>query len=318
MSSAGRLPRIRELTEQSAGTGFFLCTQKDIRVGKNGEFISLALEDASGRIAAKIFEGVDRVRSEFDAGEFVKVRARANMYNGRLQLIVENIRRVHAEQDRAAGFREEDCLPSAPRASDEMWADLQALVARVKDPALGALLQRILNRFERELKLWPAAETIHHAYRGGFLEHVLKIAEVALALARAYGANEDLLIAGAILHDIGKLEELDYDVAASYSSEGYLIGHITLGAIIVRDEARAVGGFPPELLTQVEHLVVSHHGSREFGSPIEPMTVEAFILAMADDLDAKINQIRQAVGEDTGESAFTAYHKRLGRVLWKG
>jgi 3'-5' exoribonuclease len=313
-----QLPPVRELTPDSAGTGFFLCTQKDVRAGKNGDFISVMLQDATGRIPAKIFDGVERLRTEFDAGEFVKVKARANLYNDRLQLIVENIRRVNRDQDRAAGFREEDCIPSAPRPEAEMWSALEALIGRVKDPFVAALLARVVARFEAKLRIWPAAQIIHHAYRGGFLEHVLAIADVVTALARAYGAREDLVIAGAILHDIGKLEELDYDVATSYSSEGYLVGHITLGAIIVRDEARAIEGFPPSLLTEIEHLVVSHHGSREFGSPIEPMTVEAFILATADDLDAKINQVRQAIQDDAGDAEFTAYHPRLKRVLWKG
>jgi 3'-5' exoribonuclease len=306
------------MTDDSAGTGFFYCAQKEVRVGKNGEFISLLLQDATGRIAAKVFEGVDRLRSEFDAGEFVKVRARANRYNDALQLIVENIRRVNRDQDGAAGFREEACVPSSPRPAGEMWAELEALLGRVKDPSIGALLARVVARFESRLRIWPAAQTIHHAYRGGFLEHILKIAEVVTALARAYGANEDLAVAGAILHDIGKLEELDYDVAASYSSQGRLVGHIMLGVVIVRDEARQIEGFPQALQNQIEHLIVSHHGSREFGSPIEPMMVEAFILAMADNLDATINQVRQAVEDDTGDSEFTTYHKRLGRVLWKG
>ena len=313
-----RLPPIRGLTAESAGAGFFLCTQKDVRAGRSGDFIALTLQDATGRIAAKVFDGVERLRSEFDAGEFVKVKARANIYNERLQLIVENIRRVHPDQDRAAGFRENDCIPSAPRPVDEMWEELGGLIAQVADPFIRALLERVAARFEAALRVWPAAQTIHHAYRGGFLEHVLAIAGAARALARAYNASEDLVIAGALLHDIGKLEELAYEVTASYSREGRLVGHITLGAIIVRDEARAIAEFPPALLAQIEHMVVSHHGSREFGSPVEPVTVEAFILAVADDLDAKINQIRQAVADDTTEGEFTAYHPRLGRVLWKG
>ena len=313
-----QLPPIRELTADSTGAGYFLCTQKDVRAGRNGEFIALTLQDATGRIAAKVFDAVERLRSEFDAGEFVKVKARANLYNDRLQLIIENIRRVHPEQDRAAGFREEACIPSAPRPVDEMWAELAGLIAAVSDPFIRGLLERVASRFEASLKIWPAAQTIHHAYRGGFLEHVLAIAAVSRALARAYGASEDLAIAGAVLHDIGKLQELDYDLAAAYSRDGRLIGHITLGAMIVRDEARAIEGFPPALLAQLEHLVVSHHGSREFGSPVEPVTVEAFILAAADDLDAKVNQIRQAIADDSTDGEFTAYHQRLGRVLWKG
>jgi len=312
------LPRVRDLEAESAGVGFFLCTQKDVKPGRNGEFIAVTLQDATGRIAAKIFDGVDRLRGEFEAGEFVKVRARGNLYNDRLQLIIENIRRVHAEQDRQEGFREEDCVLSSPRPIEEMWAELQALLASVGDGYVRRLLERVICANERKLRVWPAAQTLHHAYRAGFLEHILQIARVVSRLAEIYGANRDLLVAGALLHDIGKLQELDYGVATSYSREGRLLGHISLGAQLVREAASAVDGFPPPLVTEIEHLVLSHHGCLEFGSPVAPMTVEAFILSFADDLDAKINMVRQAIRDDTGDGEFTSYHSRLERVLWKG
>ena len=312
------LPRLKQLTAESAGIGFFLCTQKDVRQGRGGDFVSLALQDASGRIAAKIFDDVERLKGEFEAGEFVKVRARGNLYNDRLQLIVENIRRVHPEQDRKDGFREEDCVLSAPRPLDEMWGELQEVVRGVSDPWIRQLLEKVACANEEKLRVWPAAQTLHHAYRGGFLEHVLKIAEVTSWLAGAYGANRDVAIAGALLHDIGKLQELDYGLATSYSRDGRLVGHITLGVQLVREAASAIDGFPPALLTELEHLVLSHHGCLEFGSPVVPMTIEAFILSFADDLDAKINMVRQALGDEAADSEFTAYHGRLERVLWRG
>jgi 3'-5' exoribonuclease len=313
-----RLPPVRQLTADSAGVGFFLCQQKEVRAGRNGDFLSVTLLDATGRIAAKIFDDVDRLRAEFEEGEFVKVRARANLYGGRMQLIVENIRRVNAEQDRALGFREEDCVPSAPRPVDEMWDELQARLAAMQSDALKQLVMAIVSRYEAGLRTWPAAQVVHHAYRGGYLEHVLKIAETSRHLACAYGADPDLVLAGALLHDIGKLQELAYDGTTTYSREGRLLGHIALGVILVREVARSIPDFPPELLTQVEHLVLSHHGSRDLGSPVEPMTAEAFILSMTDDLDAKIHQVRAAIAEDANEGEFTAYQPRLGRVLWKG
>jgi 3'-5' exoribonuclease len=312
------LPAIRQITADSSGAGFFLCLQKDVRAGKNGDYIALSLQDKTGRIAGKVFEDVERLRHEFEAGEFVKIKARANRYGGQIQLIVENIRRVSPDQDRLAGFREEECIASASRPIEEMWQELVALVARVRNAAVRDLLERILARYETSLQVWPAAQVVHHAYRGGFLEHVLKIAQVGLALAEAYGANADLIIAGAILHDIGKLKELDYDGMASYSREGRLVGHITLGVLMIKEESQTIADFPPELLTAIEHLVVSHHGSKELGSPVEPMTVEGFILAMADDLDAKVNQIQQALSDDSGDGEFTAYQPRLGRTFWKG
>lgn len=313
-----KLPPLRQLTPDAAGVGFCLCTQKEVRSGRNGEFVSLVLQDATGKVQAKIFDEVERLKGEFEAGEFVKIRARANLYNDRMQLIIENIRRVHAEQDRADGFREEECILSAPRSADEMWAELQHRIARVEETHLRQLLERIACANEASLRTWPAAQTLHHAYRAGFLEHVVKIAEVGDWLARTYGADPDLVFAGAVLHDIGKLQELDYSFSASYSRDGRLIGHITLGAQLVREVAAAIAGFPPMLLTHLEHLVLSHHGCLEFGSPVVPQTLEAFILSFADDLDAKVNMVRHAIQDDTADAEFTGYHSRLERVLWKG
>lgn len=312
------LPPIRQLTPDSAGLGFFVCTQKDVRPGRNGEFLSLMLQDASGRIVARAFDDVDRLKTEFEAGEFVKVKARANVYNDRLQLIVENIRRVHPEQDRKEGFREEDCVIASARPVDEMWAELQGRIAGVANPFVKQLIEKIVAANEAKLRIWPAAQTLHHAYRAGFLEHVLQMANVGETVAKAYQANPDLVLAGAILHDIGKLQELDYDLATSYSREGRLLGHIMLGSAVVRDAALAIEGFPPVLLSEIQHLILSHHGCLEYGSPVVPMTVEAFILSFIDDLDAKINMVRQAIRDDTGDGEFTGYHSRLERVFWKG
>jgi len=167
------------------------------------------------------------------------------------------------------------------------------------------------------LRIWPAAQTVHHAYRGGLLEHVLKIIDSVVFLADAYGANRDLLVAGAILHDIGKLEELSYGVTTDYSVEGNLLGHITIGAGMVRDMTREIPDFPHDLSVQIEHLILSHHGQKAMGSPVEPMTVEAFILAAVDDLDARIHQVRKHIEADDSDGPFTAYHRRLERVLYK-
>ena len=191
------LPPIRQLTSESTGLGFFVCTQKELRPGRNGEFLSLILQDATGRIVARVFDDVDRLKGEFEAGEFVKVRARANLYNERLQLIVENIRRVHPEQDRQDGFREEDCVIASARPVDEMWAELQGRIAAVANPYVKRLLEHIVAANEAKLRVWPAAQTLHHAYRAGFLEHVLQMANVGELVAKAYQADADLVLAGA-------------------------------------------------------------------------------------------------------------------------
>ena len=313
-----RLPEIARINEDSAGWGFFLCARKDVRTGRDGRaFISLMLQDASGRLPAKIFENIDTLRDEFDAGEFVKVEGRGNRHYDKTELLVERIRRVNPQQDRGDGFREDACIPSAPRPVEEMWAELEARIAAASNQWIRQLLSAIIEQHGERLRTWPAAVTVHHAYRGGLLEHILKLAEVGHAVAAAYGADTDMMLAGAVLHDIGKLDELQYDGITSYSRQGNLIGHITIGVTMVREAAAAIDGFPADLRTRIEHLVVSHHGERELGSPVEPMTEEAFILSAIDDLDARLHQFRRHVAIDGGDGEFTAYHPRLGRVLLK-
>jgi 3'-5' exoribonuclease len=314
-----RLPKLSVLTEADSGWGFFLCTYKEIRAGRSGsEFLFLSVQDSTGQIVAKLLTDADRYKNEFEAGEFVRVEGHGSLYNGQLQLVLTTIRRVNPDQDRQQGFREEDAILSAPRPIDEMWSELQEHLRSVTNDHVRVLLNRIVADNESQLRVWPAAQQIHHAYRGGFLEHITKMAEVGRLVARAYGANEDLVLAGVVLHDIGKLQELAYEGGAgSYTRDGNLVGHIALGLMMVREACSGISGFPVELRSQIEHLIASHHGVREHGSPVEPKTIEAFIVASVDELDAKLNQVRKAIAEDPSDDEFTAWNKRLGRVLYK-
>jgi 3'-5' exoribonuclease len=212
-------------------------------------------------------------------------------------------------------------MTDASHTVGEMWEQLQSRIGAVANPWLRRLLESVVMDNAERLRKWPAAQTVHHAYTGGLLEHVLKVAEVGQSVAVAYAADPDLVLAGAVLHDIGKLEELHFDDVTTYTREGNLIGHITLGVMIVRQAAAAIPGFPSEVRAHLEHLVVSHHGDRKLGSPVEPMTAEAFILSAVDDLDATLYQVRQHLQQngdpDTGEDEFTAYHPRLRRVLFR-
>lgn len=315
---SSRLARNAQLEPDKTGWSFYLCTRKDVRVGKSGEYLALVLQDATGSLAGRVFDSVERFKHEFEIGEFVRAEGRTSVHNGELQLVASGIRRVNPAQDAAQGFREEDCVPSAPRPIGDMWTELAALAEAVSDRHLRVFLLRLLADHEAALKEWPAAQTIHHAYRGGLLEHILSIAAAGKALARHYGASDDLLVAGAIIHDIGKLQELAYDNGAiSYTRDGNLVGHIALGLVMVREAAKGISGFPDDLRAELEHLVVSHHGARDKGSPVEPKSVEAFILAAVDDLDAKLHQVRSALGEGT-ETEFTGWHRRFGRVLYRG
>ena len=198
------------------------------------------------------------------------------------------------------------------------WNELQARIARVENPWIARLLREVVAAHEEKLRAWPAAVVVHHSHEGGLLDHILSVADAGAALAACYGADGDMIFAGAVLHDIGKLEELTFaEGATGYSRDGNLIGHIALGMVIVREAAARIPGFPADLRSCLEHLVVSHHGSRQLGSPVEPMTVEAFILSAVDDLDAKIDQVRRHVAAAAGDGEFTEYHARLRRVLLK-
>jgi 3'-5' exoribonuclease len=313
-----KLPRIAEIDGGTTGWGFFLCAQKDLRPTKaGGSYLALVLQDTSGEIAAKIFDGADQLDKQFNKGDFVKVSGRGNLYKNQLELVLENVRRVNPAKDAADGFREEDCIPSSPRPIDEMWQELTAHVASVRRPELRALLERVVAKHGAKLKIWPAAVTVHHAYRGGLLEHVLQIIRVGTTLADAYGADRDMIIAGGILHDLGKIDELTYEGAVGYSVAGNLVGHIAIGLGMLQDAAREDPSFPEKLRLELEHIVLSHHGARDKGSPVVPMTVEAFLFAATDDLDAKMFQIRKHIADDSSEGAFTQFSKRLERVIYK-
>lgn len=313
-----KLPHIADLAANVSGWGFFLCTRKEMRTGRTGsEFLEIGLQDATGEIRAKVFQDVDGLKHEFDAGEFVKVQGRSNLYQGRIELILDRIRRVIPDRDASDGFREEDCIRCAPRPVDEMWAELLGRLDSVEDAALRALLRAIVDRNADRLRVWPAARQVHHAYRSGLLEHILKIMEVVLFLAERYGARRDLLIAGALLHDIGKLRELSYEMTTDYTVEGNLVGHIVIGVGMLREAAREFPEVPEETLTEIQHLILSHHGALELGSPVVPMTVEAFLLAAVDDLDAKLHQIHRHIDEDDSPGRFTTVNRRLERALLK-
>jgi 3'-5' exoribonuclease len=311
-----RLPRISALEAASAGTGFFLCARKERRTGRGGPFLALLLQDVSGEIGAKVFQDVEASSLQFEVGDFVAAQGKGNLFNQKLELILDKVRRVIPD-DARLGFREEDCIPASPRPIDEMWTELAARIATVENVHVKALLIGVVETHADRLRIWPAARQIHHAYRSGLLEHILQIMQVAEFLARTYGGRRDLVIAGALLHDIGKLEELTYSGAVDYSLAGNLVGHIVIGAAMTRDAIREIPGFPRELALEIEHLILSHHGARELGSPVVPITIEALILAAADDFDAKMHQVRRHITDDDTEGRFTAYHRNLERVFLK-
>lgn len=270
---------------------YFAVQTKSVRSRKDGgQYLALLLGDRTGQIETRMWDDVAACLDGFSAGDVVKIRGEVCRYNGRLQLNLEKIRRAAEEEIDLA-----DYLPQTERNVDELWAELSAYVAGFSDPFLKALLTSFLQdeAIAAAFRRAPAAKSLHHAWLGGLLEHVVSLLGVCDAVSARYPEmNRDLLLTGAILHDIGKLEELSWGTSFDYTLSGQLLGHITLGIAMIEKKAAAIPNFPPQLRILVEHMVLSHHGRLEFGSPKVPMFPEAVLLHFLDDLDAKIQTMR--------------------------
>lgn len=269
---------------------FLAVCSKQIRTKRDGtKFLALKLGDRTGQCEAVMWENFEPALDQFDAGDIVKVRARVGRYGSRLQLVVELLRRANEGE-----FELSDYTPHTRYSIDELWQKLAGFVASVDNPHLRALLESFLNdpAIEESLRAAPAAKSMHHAWIGGLLEHIVSLLGICDQAAAHYPqVNRDLLLTGAVLHDVGKLEELRWGLTFDYTLEGQMLGHITLGIRMIEQKIEGIPEFPAKLRLLVEHLVLSHHGRYEFGSPKLPMTPEAILLHYLDDLDAKMHTV---------------------------
>ncbi|MCM2263684.1 MAG: HD domain-containing protein [Desulfuromonadales bacterium] len=296
----------------------FLVRDKIVGMAKNGKpYLTLKLMDRSGEVEGRIWDRVDEISSQFERDDFVRVAGKASLYMGKMQLVIQELAKLKEETVDLADF-----LPVAARSTGDMVADLQSRVASIDDPFLRALLQAFLDdkEFLAAYCRAPAAKAMHHVYLGGLLEHSLAVASLADDISNRYpGLNRDLLVTGALLHDVGKVNELRYARSFDYTDVGKLIGHIVIGVEMVEEKLRQLPGFPTELAILLKHLLLSHHGQYEYGSPKRPKTLEAVILNFIDDLDSKINGVRTHLDkEPDSESAWTQYHRFYDRYFFKG
>jgi 3'-5' exoribonuclease len=310
-------PYVNELEPNQVIQTSFLVHSKEIRQKKSGEFyLSLLLADRTGELDAKMFDNVAEVLDAFDRDDFVKVKGLLQVFHNRPQLTIHKLRRM---DDSEIDFV--DYFPSSRRDPEQMWAELRGLVEGMSNPHLKALLDGILDDPEiaARYKRAPAAKQIHHAFLGGLLEHVLSVATLASVVSPHYPhVDPDLVLTGVVLHDIGKIHELNYERGFSYSNEGQLLGHIHIGLRMVADQLRGLPDFPPALRTLVEHLVLSHHGQLEYGSPKLPQFPEALLLHHLDDLDSKMESMRALIANDRQvDGCFTSYNTALSRSALK-
>jgi 3'-5' exoribonuclease len=308
---------IAEIRDRDLVEAVFLVKDKIIAMAKNGKpYLTLKLMDKTGEVDAKVWDNADQVGALFDRNDFLAVKGKASVYLGKMQLIVSELKRVPEESVELADF-----LPETDRDIKEMVAQLHALIASVNDADLARLLRSFFEDPEllAQYRMAPAAKGMHHVYLGGLLEHSLAVANLVDAMVPLYrGLNRDLLVAGALLHDIGKVREMTYLRCFDYSDEGKLIGHITIGVEMLHERIAALAGFPAELALLLKHMILSHHGQYEYGSPKRPKTMEATILNYLDDLDSKINGIRTHIRkEPDNPSRWTAYHRLYDRYFFK-
>ncbi len=284
-----------DLADGQAVSTLFLVREKEIRTSaRTGKsWLEMSLGDRSGSIPGKMWDGFEAIAKTFDRDDVVRVRGRVKLYNGRAELTLDQILPV-AEND----YDLDDFLPATQADVEKLFAGLRAAVAGMKNPWLQKLLVSVIEdpAIAPRLKRAPAAMSMHHAYLGGLLEHVSSLIEMGAAVAAHYPElDPDLLLAGVVLHDIGKIDELSYTRAIDYSDDGRLLGHIMMGAALAREKCRAIPGFPEHLATLVEHMILSHHGSHEFGSPSLPQFPEAVVLHFVDDMDSKMAAMRASL-----------------------
>jgi 3'-5' exoribonuclease len=294
----------------------FLVQSKERKTASNGRpYLDLELRDASGVIKAKVWD-CDRLDQDVEAEDFVWVQGNVDAYRGSPQVVVSKLRRCRDEE-----IDPRDYLPRSKRDPEEMYAALLDRLHRAAVGPVGALLLAVFEdpAIAEKYKLAPAAMSYHHAYLGGLLEHVLSLIELGDQVCDHYPSlRRDLVLAGIVLHDIGKIDELAFRRAFRYTTRGQLLGHITIGLAMVNEKMRAIPDFPADLRDQIQHIILAHHGELEFGSPKQPAFPEAFVVHALDNLDSKLESMRaQYEADKNREGEFTARNPALKRELLK-
>ncbi len=307
---------IKDITDEGAVRGSYLVKQKTVGTTRKGDlFISLTLADRTGEVDGKIWKDAEQMSSRFQKGDVCEVVGNAGSYRGRIQITVSGIKALKEEADPSIFLESAQVDPS------EMMKSLRGILREVKNGHLRRLIERFLGdqRFVSLFKSAPAAKSFHHNYLGGLLEHTLSVCQMSKLVAEHYPQlDRDLLLTATFLHDIGKIKELRLHPHMDYTDEGRLVGHLVLGTAMLDEKLGEIKGFPQEMAIRLKHLILSHHGQYEFGSPKVPKFLEAIALNLIDDLDAKINGLSRFMERDRQEGAWTEFNRLLERYFLKG
>ena len=299
----------------------FVLSEKTLSQKRDGKnFLNITVSDKSGSIKGVVWDNVDQIVSGITAGGFVHIKGKISEYKGMLQLGVKTMVAVSPDSVNPSDF-----IPATDLNIDDMYIRLLKITASIETGYLKELLEAFWDDedFVRKFKTAPAAKKMHHAYLGGLLEHTLSMTILANKIATHYseyytGIDRDLLLTGAVLHDIGKTIEFDYKFSIDYSVQGRLLNHIVIGIEMLDEKLRKIKDFPEEQAVLLKHMIVSHHGIREFGSPEPPKTIEAVLLNYIDEIDSKVNCIREFIATEDPNETWTSYHKLLERHFYIG
>ncbi len=310
---------VSDLKNGTQVDGVFLVSSKKVDCTKGGSpYMRLKLTDRTGTVEAVKWDADESELSSVDNGQFVHIWGVVGSYKESLQVKIDSLR-LHTDKVDPA-----DYLPQTERDTHEMLSALRSIVATVEHPQLKALLDYFFtdNKFVSKFSTAPAAQKIHHGYIGGLLEHTLSVAQLCSFAAEHFpGVDRSLLITGAILHDVGKIEEFNWDAIIKYADNGHLIGHVVGGAAMVDKAISTIDDFDPLLRQVVLHIILSHHGQKEYGAPKRPKVLEAIIIHFLEDLDAKVNIFQRVVNSETSKRSSSIWTERdwvFDRPLFKG
>jgi len=295
----------------------FVLSEKILSQKRDGDnFLNVTLSDRTGTIKGVVWDNVEQIATGITSGNFAYVSGSVGDYKGDLQVVIKIMDPIPSDRIDPCDF-----LPKTPRDIEGMFERLLKRVNSIDTDYLKALIDAFFkdNEFVTKFKTAPAAKKMHHAYVGGLLEHTLSMLSLADKIAGHYGGiNRDLLLTGTLLHDIGKIDEFEYQFKIDYSDEGRLLNHIVIGIKMLDDKLSEIRHFPEDQILMLKHMIVSHHGTREFGSPEPPKTIEAVLLNYIDEIDSKVNAIRDFIASEDPDETWTSYHRLLGRHFYKG
>jgi 3'-5' exoribonuclease len=307
---------VKDIKVDDRVNGLYLAKMKRLAMTKKGDpFLSLTLADRTGDIEARMWDRAEEYSSIFVEGDILDVEGYAGSFRDQVQVTLSSLR-VSEESVDPTLF-----LEATSRDVNKMMTALMLMAKEIRNPHLKKLIDRFFadRHFVAQFRKAPAAKGFHHSYIGGLLEHTLSVCEMIRSVAEHYPElDRDLLWTGAFLHDIGKTRELKFDTTIDYTDEGRLLGHLALGIAMIDEMLSGMKDFPQDLSMLLKHLILSHHGEYEFGSPKRPKFLEAFALHLIDDLDAKINGLGRFMEKDQQEGGWTDYNRLFDRYFFKG